>query len=52
MFGEGEMNFTEVFDALGEIAYSGPVHVELSRHSHNAVQAAQQAYTFLMPYIG
>ncbi len=47
MFGDGEMDFGPVFSALREIDYRGPIHVELSRHSHNAVEAARQAYQFL-----
>ncbi len=47
MFGEGEMDFTEVLGGLQEIGYSGGVHVELSRHSHNAVETARTALTFL-----
>ena len=46
-FGEGEIDFSEVFDALTEIQYAGLVNVELSRHSRNAVNAAGQAYIFL-----
>lgn len=47
MFGDGEMDFRPVFSALREIDYRGPIHVELSRHSHNAVEAARQAFQFL-----
>lgn len=47
MFGEGEMAFSEVFAALRSIAYRGPLHVELSRHSHDAVETARRAYEFL-----
>src|SRR5436305_633533 len=32
MFGEGEMDFAEVFGALRRAGYGGGVHVELSRH--------------------
>lgn len=51
MFGEGEMDFRRVFAALREIAYRGPVHVELSRHSHDAVEAARRAFGFLSALI-
>ena len=51
MFGEGEMNFGPIFTALSDVAYDGPVHVELSRHSHNAVETARRAYEFLQPYL-
>ena len=47
MFGDGEMDFGLVFSSLREIDYRGPIHVELSRHSHNAVEAARQSYQFL-----
>jgi len=50
-FGEGEIDFSEVFNALADINYTGPVNVELSRHSHNAVNAAQQAYNYLATYL-
>lgn len=51
MFGEGEMDFASVFGALREIGYRGPVHVELPRHSHNAVEVAREARDFLLTYI-
>jgi sugar phosphate isomerase/epimerase len=47
MFGEGEIDFNEVFAALRQIGYQGGVFVELSRHSHTAVDAARQALEFL-----
>jgi L-ribulose-5-phosphate 3-epimerase len=47
MFGEGEIDFAEVLGALAEIGYAGGVHVELSRHSHDAVETALRALTFL-----
>ena len=46
-FGQGEMNFTEVINYLTAVEYSGPVHVELSRHSHDAPEVAARAYAFL-----
>lgn len=49
MFGEGEMEFPPIVDALARSGYRGGVHVELSRHSHEAPQAAQKAYDFLHP---
>lgn len=45
MFGEGEMDFSEVLGALRD--YRGGVYVELSRHSHDAVETARQALAFL-----
>jgi sugar phosphate isomerase/epimerase len=47
MFGEGEIDFGEVFGALKEIDYAGGVHVELSRHSHDAVETARRSFAFL-----
>ena len=47
MFGEGEIDFKEVFAALKQIEYSGGVFVELSRHSHMAVETARKALVFL-----
>jgi sugar phosphate isomerase/epimerase len=47
MFGEGEIDFGPVLATLEEIGYAGGVHVELSRHSHNAVETARQALAFL-----
>jgi sugar phosphate isomerase/epimerase len=47
MFGEGEIDFPPVLRALEEIGYSGGVHVELSRHSHDAVESARRALAFL-----
>ena len=47
MFGEGEIDFPPVLRALAESGYAGGVHVELSRHSHDAPEAARRAYEFL-----
>jgi sugar phosphate isomerase/epimerase len=47
MFGEGEIEFGPVLRALDEIGYAGGVHVELSRHSHDAVETARRALAFL-----
>jgi sugar phosphate isomerase/epimerase len=46
-FGEGEIDFSEVFDALKEIKYAGLINIELSRHSQNAVTAAEHAVEYL-----
>jgi L-ribulose-5-phosphate 3-epimerase len=51
MFGEGEINFVDVFQALEEIAYARGIYVELSRHSHNAVETAKLAKAFLKPLL-
>jgi L-ribulose-5-phosphate 3-epimerase len=47
MFGEGEIDFVPVLRTLHEIGYQGGVHVELSRHSHDAVETAKKAMEFL-----
>jgi L-ribulose-5-phosphate 3-epimerase len=47
MFGEGEMDFPPIFATLHEIGYRNGVYVELSRHAHDAVNAATQAMGFL-----
>jgi L-ribulose-5-phosphate 3-epimerase len=47
MFGEGEIDFAEVLAALREAGYAGGVHVELSRHSHDAVETARRSLEFL-----
>jgi L-ribulose-5-phosphate 3-epimerase len=46
MFGEGEIDFPPV---LWELLYNyiGGIHVELSRHSHDAVETARRALDFL-----
>lgn len=51
MFGEGEMSFPPIIAALQAMNYQGGVHVELSRHSHQAPIAAKQALDFLSPLI-
>lgn len=50
MFGEGEMEFDSIATALREVGYEGGVHVELSRHSHDAVNVAEQAYSYLQAH--
>ena len=47
MFGEGEIDFSTVFGGLSQIGFVGGVHVELSRHSHEAPAAARKAFEFL-----
>lgn len=46
-FGEGEIDFAPVMRALCDIGYAGGVHVELSRHSHLAPEAARESFAFL-----
>jgi L-ribulose-5-phosphate 3-epimerase len=47
MFSEGEIDFPPVLAALRDIGYEGGLHVELSRHSHDAVNTARRAMEFL-----
>ena len=47
MFGEGDIDFPPLLACLQEIGYTGGVHVELSRHSHDAVETARRAMAFL-----
>ena len=51
MFGEGQIDFPPVLRALAAAGYNDGVHVELSRHSHQAPQAARRAYEFLNPIL-
>jgi sugar phosphate isomerase/epimerase len=51
MFGEGEMDFPPIFEALRRINYQGGVYVELSRHSHEGPEAARKALEFLRPLL-
>jgi sugar phosphate isomerase/epimerase len=51
MFGEGTMDFPTIFRVLHEIDYGYGLHVELSRHSHMAVEAVHRAATFLKPFV-
>jgi L-ribulose-5-phosphate 3-epimerase len=51
MFGEGEIDFAPIFATLGDMGYTGPVLVELSRHSHIGPVAARHSIEFLRPLI-
>ncbi len=42
-FGEGSLDFTHIFQVVEDIGYNGQVNIELSRHSHNAPEAARKA---------
>ncbi len=46
MFGEGEIQFPPVLQALAQSGYAGGLYVELSRHSHEAPEAARKAFAF------
>ncbi len=51
MFGEGEVDFADVFAGLRAAEYAGGVYVELSRHSYDAVNTARKAKAFLDPFL-
>jgi len=51
-FGEGSIDFPAVFTALREIGYTGGVHVELSRHSHDAPTQLRKSFAFLQALVG
>ena len=46
-FGEGGMDFNKIIKTLTETNYPGSVNIELSRHSHNAVETARQSIAFI-----
>lgn len=47
MFGDGQISFPPVIRAFKEINYQGTLHVELSRHSHDAARVARKSFDFL-----
>lgn len=51
MFGEGEIRFPPVVEALRSSGYRGPVCVELSRHSHDAARTVRESWEFLAPLV-
>lgn len=52
MFGEGEVDFADVFRGLRAAGYRNGVYVELSRHSHDAVTVARKSKAFLDRFLG
>jgi len=46
-FGEGEIDFPPVLSALAQLPTAPGVHIELSRHSHDAPATAKKALAFL-----
>lgn len=50
-FGEGTIAFVPVFTALKDVGYTGGVHVELARHSHEAPVQLQKSFAFLSPFV-
>lgn len=51
MFGDGQIYFPPVIEALVNADYKGGIHVELSRHSHDAANAVRKSHDFLKPII-
>ncbi len=51
MFGEGTVDFADALGALRDVGYQGGLHVELSRHSHMAVEAVRRSAIFLRPFV-
>jgi sugar phosphate isomerase/epimerase len=49
-FGEGTLPVRQVLEALHHVGYSGGVHVELSRHSHDAVTTARESRDYLLAH--
>jgi sugar phosphate isomerase/epimerase len=47
--GEGDLDLAEAVRALQRIGYAGPANLELSRHSHAAVETARRALAFFAP---
>jgi len=47
MFGDGDVNFQDVFAVLASIGFRGIASVELSRHSYDAVRTAKASFAFL-----
>jgi sugar phosphate isomerase/epimerase len=45
-FGEGEIDFTAVARAVGEVGFTGLASVELPRHDHDPVTTARRALEF------
>ena len=51
-FGDGTIAFPPVFTALREVGYTGGVHVELARHSHEGPRQVQRSMEFLLAQLG
>jgi sugar phosphate isomerase/epimerase len=47
---QGDLDLAAVVRALGDIGYEGPANLELSRHSHAAVETARRALAFFAPF--
>lgn len=51
MFGDGQIHFPPVIESLKNVGYRNGIHVELSRHSHNAANIVRESFDFLSPII-
>lgn len=51
-FGSGSIDFPPLIAALQEVGYGGGLHVELSRHSHQAPEMLRSARDFLTSLLG
>ncbi|MHB8903200.1 MAG: sugar phosphate isomerase/epimerase family protein [Thermoguttaceae bacterium] len=51
LFGQGQIEFAPVIEALHGAGYRRGLYVELSRHSHVAPEAARTAFEFLQPLL-
>lgn len=51
LFGAGTIDFPPIIAAFRQIDYRGGLHVELSRHSHAAVEAVRKSACFLGPLL-
>ena len=50
-FGEGDIGFPLVLNALAKSGFEGGVHVDLCDHSHVAAEMIQRSYHFLSPLL-
>lgn len=46
-FGDGDIDFGAFFKAVRQTNYKGPIVIELSRHSYNAVEVARDSMKFI-----
>lgn len=51
MLGDGQIYFPPIIESLLAIGYCKGVHIELSKHSHNAAAVARHSFDFLNPII-
>ena len=51
-FGEGQIGFPLVLDAIAGSEYEGGIHVDLPNYSHDAATMIQSSYDYLIPLIG